>query len=265
MDPLRRAAAPVSERAWKALDEAATRAARHVLAGRRIADFDGPHGWEHVAVRLGTTTPCEAREGTATVCVPDMAPLAEIRTDFTIRWAALRRFDEGAPAFDARPAETAAREVALAEDRLVLYGEPLGHGFLSARESPAVTAHDWSKSSQVVDDVLKAVEALDGAGVGGPYELLLPPARYYAYLAALDEGYPTRRHLGAVIERAQRVIVMREAGAFVSTRGGDFVLTVGGDLSIGYRGHDTDAVHLFCVETVAGQVVTPEAVCLLRV
>jgi len=28
--------------------------------------------------------------------------------------------------------------------------------------------------------------------------------------------------------------------------------------------HDRDAVHLFCVETVAPQTVTPQAVCLLE-
>ena len=43
-----------------------------------------------------------------------------------------------------------------------------------------------------------------------------------------------------------------------------YVITVGGDLSVGYRGHDTGGVHLFCTETIAPQLVTPEAVCLLR-
>ena len=53
-------------------------------------------------------------------------------------------------------------------------------------------------------------------------------------------------------------------GGGSSTRGGDFVLTVGGDLAVGYRLHDREAVHLFCVETIAPQTVTPEAVCVLE-
>jgi uncharacterized linocin/CFP29 family protein len=57
--------------------------------------------------------------------------------------------------------------------------------------------------------------------------------------------------------------VIREAGAVFSTRGDDFVITVGGDLATGYRLHDRDAVHLFCGETIAPQMVTPEAVCRL--
>jgi hypothetical protein len=39
---------------------------------------------------------------------------------------------------------------------------------------------------------------------------------------------------------------------------------VGGDLATGYRMQDGDAVYLFCVETVAPQTVTPQAVCLLE-
>ena len=40
-------------------------------------------------------------------------------------------------------------------------------------------------------------------------------------------------------------------------RGGDFILTVGGDLAVGYRSHDRDALHLFCVETLAPQTLEP--------
>ena len=79
MDYLRRQAAPLSERVWKALDEAVVGAARHVLAARRVATFDGPQGWEHVATRLGTSTPCRSAEGQAVVCVPDVVLLFEVR------------------------------------------------------------------------------------------------------------------------------------------------------------------------------------------
>ena len=49
----RREAAPFSDRVWKQIDEAVRKAAVHVLAGRRVADFDGPKGWDYVASRLG--------------------------------------------------------------------------------------------------------------------------------------------------------------------------------------------------------------------
>jgi uncharacterized linocin/CFP29 family protein len=114
-------------------------------------------------------------------------------------------------------------------------------------------------------DLLRAVETLDERGVAGPYEAVLPTARYYAYLQAADEsGYPTARQLRDVFAAVHRSPVISGAGAVFSTRGGDFVLTVGGDLAVGYRLHDRDQVHLFCAETIAAQTVAPEAACVLE-
>jgi uncharacterized linocin/CFP29 family protein len=265
MDYLRREAAPLSDRVWHALDEAVAQAARHVLAARRIATFDGPRGWDQVARRLGTMTPCSTRESRAVVCVPEVVLLSEVRVDFSLPWSSVEVFERGAPILDTAPADAAAREVALAEDRIALYGDPTGNGFLASSESARVKTHDWARPGQLVADMLRAVETLDGLGIPGPYEALLPPPRYYAYLQAPDDsGYPASRQLRDVFTGVHRANVLREAGAVFSTRGGDFVITVGGDLSTGYRLHDREAVHMFCVETVAPQVVTPEAVCVLE-
>lgn len=265
MDYLRRSAAPLSDRIWRALDDAIAQAARHVLAARRIATFDGPGGWGHVAARLGTMTPCASREGRAVVCVPEVVLLSEVRADFTLPWSAIEVFERGAPVLDTGPAEVAAREVALAEDRIAMYGDPVGSGFLTSPKSPRVQVRDWAKPGQVLGDLVRAVETLDGLGIAGPYEAVFTPARYYAYLQSVDAtGYPTTRRLKDVLSHVHRGPALREVGAVFSTRGGDFVLTVGGDLAAGYRQHDREAVHLFCVETIAPQTMTPEAVCLLE-
>ncbi len=265
MDTLRRDAAPLSERVWKEIDEAVGQAARHVLAARRVATFDGPHGWDQlVASRLGTMTPCQTREGKATVCRPEVVLLAEVRAEFSIPWTAIEVFERGATRLDTKHAEDAAREVALAEDRLTLYGEPMGGGFLTSPESPRVKTGEWSAAGRMISDVLKAIEILDTRGIAGPYELVLSPTRYFEYLQAEgDHGYPAARQLKEILAGVHRSLVVHEAGAVFSVRGGDFVLSVGGDLSVGYRLHDREAVHLFCVETLGGQVVTPEAVCIL--
>jgi uncharacterized linocin/CFP29 family protein len=264
-DYLRRHTAPMSERVWSALDEAVGQAARHVLAARRIATFDGPHGWDHVAARTGSMTRCGAPEGRAVVCVPEVVLLCEIRVDFSLPWSSIEVYERGAPVLDTGPAEAAAREAAMAEDRLAFYGDPVGGGFLAGKESARVKAQDWSRGSEVLGDLLRAVETLDERGVPGPYEAVLPTARYYAYLQATDEsGYPAARQLRDVFAAVHRSPVISGAGAVFSTRGGDFVLTVGGDLAAGYRTHDRDLVHLFCAETIAAQSVAPEAVCVLE-
>lgn len=265
MSPAPFAKGPLAEPVWSALTEAMVATARHVLAARRVATFDGPRGWEHVASRLGVITRCETTEGRAMVCLPEVALLAEIRADFQVSWAAVQAFERGAPALDTAPVEAAAREVALAEDRIAFYGQPVGHGFLTSPESPKVRRGDWARPGQAVRDLLRAVEALDTAAVPGPYEAVLPPAAYYAYLQAATEGGETARsQLKGVLAAAHRSEVVRSGGAVFSTRGGDFLLTVGGDLTLGYAYHDRDAVHLFCAETVTPRLVTPTAVCLLE-
>jgi uncharacterized linocin/CFP29 family protein len=265
MDYLRRHTAPVSERIWHALDEAVAQAARHVLAARRIATFDGPHGWEYIAARLGTMTPCGAPPGRAVVCVPNVVLLSEIRVEFSLPWSSIEVFERGAPVLDTDAAEGAAREAALAEDRLAFYGDPVGNGFLTGKESARVKAQEWTRPGALVADLVRAVETLDERGIPGPYEAVLSTARYYTYLQATDEaGYPAARQLKEVLAAVHRSPVILGAGAVFSTRGDDFVLTVGGDLAAGYKMHDREAVHLFCVETIASQTVTPEAVCVLE-
>src|SRR2546430_12134062 len=155
--------------------------------------------------------PCATREGKATVCVEEVAVLAEVRAEFALSWTALELFDRGAPALDTGPAENAAREVALAEDRIVFYGEPVGHGLLISKESPTVTTQDWAKPGQAVTDVLHAVERLDSHGIGGPSELVLAPAPHHTLLQGTQgEGrHPRSRHLRDVIAGAQRSHLIR--------------------------------------------------------
>jgi uncharacterized linocin/CFP29 family protein len=154
--------------------------------------------------------------------------------------------------------------VALAEDRLVLYGDPVGTGFLTSRKSPRLQIGDWARAHQLIADIVQAVEILDSHAIPGPYEVVLSTARYYQYLqATTDAGYPVSRSLEKVVTAVHRSPVLRDGGAVFSMRGGDFVITVGGDLAAGYRWHDRESIHLFCAETLAAQTVTPEAVCIL--
>ena len=71
------------------------------------------------------------------------------------------------------------------------------------------------------------------------------------------------KQLGIVIQKVYSSPAI-EGGVLFSTRGGDFLIIVGDDFVVGYRSHDETAVHLFCVETIAAQLLTPEAVCVIR-
>jgi hypothetical protein len=157
-------------------------------------------------------------------------------------------------------------------------------GFHEAEATLAPATRDMHRAIISLMEELEAVDwyqqRMDAAGDGelkeilrhnrdeetvpGPYEAVLSPNRYYAYVAAANRGYPVPRHTKGVIAEVHRSLVMQDGGALFSTRGGDFILTVGGDLAVGYRSHDRDALHLFCVETLAPQTVSADAVCLLE-
>ena len=53
MNHLLRTIAPLSDAAWKGIDEESRERLTAALAARKLVDFSGPHGWEHSATSLG--------------------------------------------------------------------------------------------------------------------------------------------------------------------------------------------------------------------
>jgi len=265
-DWLRRNMAPVSEKVWAEIDDTALKMAKQTMVARRLVDFEGPRGWTHVANQLDTFRPATPGQsvGKARLALPDVMLLTEIRADFSLTWAVIDLFERVGPPMETEPIEEAARDTALAEDRLAFYGRANAPGLLTHPNSPRVPLSDWSTPGRTVTDLLTAVQKLDEAGIKGPYEVVMSPEHYYSYLRTnVEGGYPAAKQLGIVIEKVHSSAAI-EGAALFSTRGGDMVITVGGDFSVGYRWHDEEKVHFFCVETIAVQLLTPQAVCLIK-
>ena len=55
-----------------------------------------------------------------------------------------------------------------------------------------------------------------------------------------------------------------QGAVVVSLRGGDFIFESGQDLSLGYEGHDGEAVRLYLEESFSFRAVTPEAAVTLK-
>src|SRR5262249_61881869 len=53
MNDLFRDLAPISDSAWKEIDDQARQALGVELAGRKLVDFVGPKGWQESAMNLG--------------------------------------------------------------------------------------------------------------------------------------------------------------------------------------------------------------------
>jgi uncharacterized linocin/CFP29 family protein len=187
-------------------------------------------------------------------------PLTELRAPFALAREELDNVSRGSRDPDLKPLIEAARRLALAEDRLVFFGngEAGGEGIVTASpHSPVSAGRGCCDFPRLVAE---AMETLREAGIAGPYALALDPASYTELARTVGEvGYPVIKHVAQLLDGPIVWAPALEHGVMLSMRGDDFELTVGRDISIGYLDHDRQTVQLYLEESLAFRVLTPEA------
>lgn len=264
MNRLRRELAPMTEAAWAAVDEEATRALTGFLAGRRLVDFDGPHGWELAAVATGRTEPGPDPADGVHAAVRGVRPLVELEARLELPRRELDVADRGGDP-DLGAVTDAARRLAQAEDSVVFHGAGGGgvDGMVTASPHPPITIGD--DYGEFPSLVAQAVARLREAGVGGPYAVALGPRCHTGVVQGTERGgYPVLEHLRLITGGPVLWAPALDGSLVVSQRGGDFTLTVGQDLAVGYRHHDAETVTLAIEETVTFANHAPEAAVVLR-
>ena len=234
MDLLKRELAPILPEAWKLIDAQATRVLRLNLAGRKLVDFKGPHGWGLGAVNTGRLHLLDQQpiEGVS-AGLRIMQPLVEVRTPILLDTLELDIVARGADDPDLTSVAQAAERIARVEDHAIFNGYPEGSiaGILPSSPHGTITvsgAIAWPEA------VVRAKETLCAAGISGPYALALGPTVYDRLSAASEDGYPIRKRIERQIIEGPFVWAPALKGAvLLATRGGDFELKVGQDLSIG--------------------------------
>jgi uncharacterized linocin/CFP29 family protein len=258
MNDLARELAPLSEEAWKVVEEEARRTLTTYLAGRKLVDFSGPKGWAYSAVSTGRARRIEQAPEGVEARLRQVQPLVELRVPFDLAREELDAIARGAANPELGSLIEAARRLALTEDRFVFDGyEAAGISGIFPSAPRRVAARGGEDIVRAVSD---ALEALREAGVGGPYALALGP-RWYTDLAKMPGPgkYPLLEHVRRLVEGPIIWSPAIEGGLVISTRGGDFDLTVGRDISIGYLAHDAARVRLFLEESLTFRVLSPEA------
>jgi uncharacterized linocin/CFP29 family protein len=260
MNHLLRELAPISDAAWRQLDEEATARLTPALAARKLVDFSGPHGWQHSATNLGrtaplATTPSEGVSGLQR----RVLPLVELRVDFQLSMAELRDADRGADDIDLEALDKAAHEIAAAENIAVFHGwQSALTGISEASPHEPIPLGD--AADRYARPVAAAVERLLQNGIAGPYGLALGSEQYRVVIETTEHGgYPLLEHLRKILE-GPIVWTPGATGAIVlSQRGGDFIFDSGQDVAIGYDRHDAQTVTLYLLESFSFHVATPEA------
>jgi uncharacterized linocin/CFP29 family protein len=261
MDLLKRQKAPIVDEAWEQIDEEARRVLKLHLAGRKLVDFSGPHGWDFGAVNTGRLKHIEKgpieHVGHA---IRDVRPLVELRAPILLPILELDYAARGADDLDLDPVILAAESVARAEDDAIF------HGFAEGKITGIIEASPHTpievRSSQAWPSAVSAAkEVLRMAGVDGPYALALGMEAYDELTADGEDGYPLRKRMEERVEQGSLIWApaLKEGAVLMSKRGGDYELTVGQDLSVGYSSHDRTTVELYLTESFTFRVLEPAA------
>ena len=265
-DLLKRDLAPITPDALAAVDAEAARVLKLNLAGRRLVDFKGPHGWQLAAVNTGRLDPCAGAGPDVQLGIRRAQPLVEMRVAMKISLTELDAVARGANDPDLNPVVEAAEKAAQAEDSAIFNGLAAAgiKGIIPA--SPHAPHKLPADVRELPGAILAARETLRQAGVSGPYALALAAPIYAQVLAAAEDGYPlakrlTQQVLDGPLVRAPAI----DGGVLLSLRGGDYELHVGQDLSVGYAAHDRQIVELYLTESFTFRTLEPAAaVALLR-
>ncbi len=266
MDLLKRAHAPLTDEAWEQVDDEARRVLKLNLAGRKVVDFSGPHGWKLGAVNTGRLRPI-AKGPVAGVshAVRAVQPLVELRAPFTMKILELDYASRGADDLDLDPVIAVAERVARAEDDDIFHGFKEGNitGIIEASPHSPIDVPEilaWPRA------VVAAMEALRAAGMNGPYALAVGIQAFDELNADSEDGYPLRRRIEESLPKGSLIWApaIRGGAVLLSTRGGDYELTVGQDLSVGYTLHDRTDVELYLTESFTFRVLEEKAAIYLR-
>jgi len=260
MDILKRSLAPITEEAWKEIDDTAREMLPALLSARKVVDVEGPKGLDFPAVTLGRLDLTEKEPiGGVKSGVHTVQPLVESRVSFELNIWELDNIIRGAKDINLDPLEDAVKKMAKFEENVIYAGFEPGRikGFDSADTYSPLTFKDDPK------DILEAIG--DGitdfmkASVGGPYALVVGP-EVWKLISSYTRGYPLPRQIERLIDGQIILSPFLEGAYFTSLRGGDLVLTLGQDFSIGYLSHNDGNVKLFVTESFTFQIVDPASV-----
>jgi uncharacterized linocin/CFP29 family protein len=263
---LRRSNAPITDEAWKQIDETAVRVLKANLSARSVVDVSGPHGWDYAAVNTGRLEiPKEQKTKGVNWGVRTVQPLIEVRVPFFLQQFELDYINRGAKDADLSALEEAAKKTAVFEETAVYKGfAPAGmKGIIGSCAHKPMTLTD--KAEDFIKAVAGGILTLQEATVGGPFTLVLGSKPYRALMENARSGYPLRKAVRDILGGEVHWSPALDGGVLLSTRGGDLQMTLGVDLAVGFWDMDREKVELFFTESFTFRVIEPAAAVVYKV
>jgi uncharacterized linocin/CFP29 family protein len=244
------------------IEAAAVAAARDLLTGRRILDVEGPYGLGLTTVEVGNDELCRQpgpEEASAVLSRAVSVPMIYRR--FAVSKRRIAAVEDMHQPLSLKVVADAAQAVALREEEFVYQGQLEFNlpGLLTAEGRNTLRGGDWNNVDQVLEDVIAAVNILDGKGYRGPYGLALAPPLYnnlfrrYAGSDILQIEHLKRLCTRGIVKAAI------EGGVLVAPDVGPII--IGQDLQASYLGPDAAHYNFTLSESLVLKIEAPDAIC----
>lgn len=259
MDLFKKNLAPISNEAWKEIEEQAKDTLKANLSARKFLCIEGPKGWDYPGKTLGRLKINKPKKEGFSYGTRIFLPVVEARISFSLNQWELDNVSRGAEDIDLENLERAAKKIAHFEESVVYDGLPGSDvkGLLSVAESSVTLSKD---PATWLEKISKGIEILRNSAISGPYMLVLNP-KSWNQLDCYTKGYPLRKQITELL--GGKIILsnyLQKNGLIVPANSDDLKLTIGQDFSIGYEHHDSKEIQLFLTETFVFQVNEPKAI-----
>ncbi|MCS7196029.1 MAG: encapsulin [Aquificaceae bacterium] len=279
MDFLGKDQSPLSFEEWQQLEDAILQVARKTLVCRRFMPIVGPIGVGHQVISydvyLGVEPGvCEVRPGEESeACEPVRTGkrkhiiLPTLFKPFSISWRDLEYCRQFNLPLEVSQASAAAFATSVAEDTLVIHGNPKLEieGFLTVEGRQTMSMSDWDVLGNAFNDVSLAIAKLSEKGFYGPYYLLLNPKEYFKLNRVYhNTGLLELEQIKKLVADVYYTPIVPENRAIMLSSGPQNMdLVVGLDMSLAYV-ESTNMVHNFRVmEIVVPRIKRPGAVMVI--
>jgi len=260
MDILKKNLAPISDTAWNEIDEMARNTLVANLSGRKVLDFDGPHGINYTSINLGRLSMGEGPDKNGVKYgIYNVQPLVESRINFSLKTWELDNIERGARDISLDSLVAAAKKMAIFEENAVFNGFKPGHieGMQSIVSGKEITLK--LDNNSILDSLAEAQTRMHSEGVSGNCNFVVNP-EIWKFMGRISPGGTLKslveRQIGGSVIYSEAV----NGAILISARGGDAELVVGQDMAIGYDHHTSEEVFLFLTESFTFRVIAPEAI-----
>ena len=257
MNKLHRKLAPISKKAWGAIEEEAVRSFRSYAAARRAVDVVEAKGT--AAIGTGHLVALGAQPDDVLARSRAALPVIEWRVPFALERQTIEALERGAADADLQPLKDAVRRLAAVENRIVFTGSQ--EAGIAGIASAAATLPMPAQPEQWPQAFATARERLRRAAVGGPYIAVLGAPVLLAMQTTILGGYPVLEIVRKLLGEGARIVWADtlEGAYILSARGGDFAMHIASDAGIGYTGCDESSVQLYLEEAFTFQLIDSDA------